>query len=131
MPSFRHILFTGFILAMLGWGGLFLLFVLTVPNLGPRWLLFFLATLAVAGPALPAVAYLHRRFPSEPPAGAPVLLREAILFGVYADLILWLQLGRVLTFALAMFIAIGLVAVEALLRWRERSRWSPRRHECE
>ncbi len=105
--------------------GLVLLFSLTTPTLGPRWLLFFLITLAASGIFLPVAHYLHLRFPSTPPVDASVLVREALLFAGYFDLIVWLQLGRVLNFALAIFIAIGIIAIELLIRMRERSRWKP------
>ena len=69
--------------------------------------------------------YLHRRFPSKPTANAGVIVREAVWVGAYADILLWLQFGKVLNFALGIFIAVGLLAVELLVRLRERSRWTP------
>jgi len=125
LPSFRAVLATSIILAVFGWVGLFILVILTVPTLGPRWLLFFLVTLAFSGMSLPVAHYLHRRFPSVPAAGATVLIRESLWVGLYVDTILWLQFGKVLNFALAVFIAFGLVAVELLIRLRERSRFTP------
>ncbi len=125
LPAFGSVLTASLILTILGLVGLILLVVLTVPTLGPRWLLFFLITLACAGIALPVAYYLHKRFPSNPVPSASVLVREAIWFGIYIDLILWLQFGRVLNAALAIFIAIGLAAVELLIRLRETSRFSP------
>jgi hypothetical protein len=124
LPSFRSIMVTAIILVVTGGVGLFILFVLTVPTLGPRWLLFFLATLVVSGISLPIVHYLHRRFPSKPVPGTPILLREALFAGAYIDAMLWLQFGRVLNFALAVFIGVGVIAVELLLRMRETSRFS-------
>ena len=108
-----------------------ILFLFTLPTLGPRWLLYFLVTLVSSGLALPVAYYLNKRFPSKPPASSAVLIREALWFGIYIDLILWLQFGKVLNFALALFIAIGLGAVELLVRVRERSQFTPSvsRHE--
>lgn len=125
LPRFGPILTTSIILFLIGVIGLGILFLFTVPTLGPRWLLFFLATLVGSGLALPVAYYLHKRFPSVPTAGASVLVREALWFGVYVDLILWLQFGRVLNFALAIFIGVGLIAIEILIRMRERSRFTP------
>jgi hypothetical protein len=125
LPNFQMVLTTGLILGFVGWAGLALVFFLTVPTLGPRWLMFFLATLAFSGPALPVVHYLHKRFPSKPAATGSVLVREALWVGVYADVMLWLQFSKALNFALAAFIAAGLVAVELIIRWRERARWTP------
>jgi len=124
-PRFAPILTTSLILFLLGVIGLAVLFVFTVPTLGPRWLLFFLVTLAGSGLALPVAYYFHKRFPSTPAAGAHVLVREALWFGLYIDLIIWLQFGKVLNFALAMFIGLGLIAIEILIRMREKSRFTP------
>ena len=66
IPPFGAALTTAIILSAIGWVGLILLFLLTVPTLGPRWLLFFLVTLAFSGMALPVIHYLHRRFPGKP-----------------------------------------------------------------
>jgi len=105
--------------------GLILLFSLTLPTLGPRWLLYFLTTFAASGLFLPVAYFFHRRFPNDPPAETTVLVREALWFGAYCDFMLWLQLGNVLNLALAVFIAMGLVAIEFLIRMRERARWKP------
>jgi len=125
VPPFGAALTTAIILGVIGWVGLILLFLLTVPTLGPRWLLFFLVTLAFSGIALPVVHYLHRRFPGKPVATAVVMVREALLVGAYADVLLWLQFGKVLNFALAILIAAGLIAIEVFTRLREKNRWTP------
>jgi hypothetical protein len=80
---------------------------------------------AISGLALPVTAYLNKRFPSEPPVGSGVVLRQAILVGIYGDLLAWLQMGRELTFPMALFIAVGFILIEFLLRMSERSRWKP------
>jgi hypothetical protein len=131
LPSYRLVLTTAIILSAIGWIGLLLLFILTVPTLGPRWLLFFLVTLAFSGLALPIAHYLHKRFPGKPVATAAVLVREALWFGAYADILLWLQFGKVLNFALAVLILTGFVAIEVLIRVRERSKWTPPAEENE
>lgn len=125
LPSFRPILITSVSMSLIGILGLVILFSVTTPTLGPRWLLFFLITLAASGIFLPVAHFLHLRFPSTPRADSSVLVREALEFAGYLDLIIWLQLGRVLNFALAIFIAAGIVAIELLIRLRERSRWKP------
>lgn len=122
---FFPVFITSLILILLGGLGLGALFIFTVPTLGPRWLLFFLVTLLFSGLALPVVYYLHKRFPSNPPVTPAVLVREALWFGLYVDIILWLQFGKVLNPAIAIFIAIGLLIIELLIRMSERSRFSP------
>lgn len=125
LPSFRPVIITAGLLGGIGWVGLILLFLLTVPTLGPRWLLFFLVTLAFSGMALPVAHYLHLRFPGKPAATSFVLIREALFVGAYVDTILWLQFGKVLNFALAILIAAGFIAIEILVRLREKNHWTP------
>ena len=125
LPPFRTVLAFAVFLASVGVIGLVLLFSLTLPTLGPRWLLFFLTTFAASGIFLPVAYFLHLRFPNNPPAETSVLLREALFFGAYCDFMLWLQLGGVLNFAIAVFIFAGFIAIELLIRLRERSRWKP------
>jgi hypothetical protein len=125
LPSSTAVLTTAIILASIGWVGLILLFILTVPTLGPRWLLYFFATLAFSGMALPVIHYLHKRFPGKPVSTSVVMIREALLVGAFADTLLWLQLGKVLNFALGILIGACLAAIELLLRLREKSQWTP------
>jgi len=124
-PSFLSFLPTALILILLGWGGLGALILYLPPDLGPRWLFFLLLTLAVCGTFLPIVYFLHRRFPSHPPVEGSVILREALWFGIYASATAWLQLGKMLSPVLALFMAVIFMLIEALLRLWERSRWKP------
>jgi len=62
--AFAPYLFTGIGMAVAGWGGLFLLFNLSLPFLGYRWLFFVLLTLALAGLALPAAYFSTCAFPA-------------------------------------------------------------------
>lgn len=125
LPSVWSILVVSLFLSVVGWGGLALLLYLTVPTLLPRWLFFFLLTLALSGLALPVTYFFNRRFPSVPPVEAGVVLREAMWVGIYGSLLAWLQMGRVLTPALIITLMVGLVLVELLLRISERSQWPP------
>lgn len=122
-PSFAPFLITALILAVLGWGGLYAVVTQTLPTLGPRWLFFFLTTLAVSGSVMPLVYVLNRRFPGDPPAHPGVIVRQSLWVGIYADLLVWLQLGGALTLALVVFLAAGLVGIEFFIRLRERSRF--------
>ena len=124
-PSVRTFIPAAIILAILGWGGLYFLVNLTIPTVGPRWLFFFLGVLALTGTTLPVIAFLNQRFPTNPPVNAGVIVREAIWVGIYFPTLAWLQLGQVLTPALSLLLAGGLLAIEVLLRLRERSQWKP------
>jgi len=124
-PPVKQFIPTILLLTVLGYGGLLILVFYTVPTVGPRWMFFFLAFMALSGTALPFTAFLNRRFPSKPPATTGVVLRQAIWVGIYGTTLAWLQIGRVLTAALALLLFIGLGLVEFLLRLSERSQWKP------
>lgn len=124
-PPVKFFLPTAIILTVIGCGGLSILFLLSVPTVGPRWLFFFLIVLILTGITLPFTAFLNQRFRSTPPATSTVILRQSILIGVYGAALAWLQIGRVLTGALAILMLIGLALVEFLLRLSERSQWKP------
>jgi hypothetical protein len=103
------------VLAIIGWIGLLLVMAGTRPTVGPRWLFFFLWTLAVTGTSLPFVWLLNHRFASHS-ATRTIMLREALLVGLYAGLCAWLQINRSLNLPLALLLASGLAAIEWLLR---------------
>jgi hypothetical protein len=103
-----------------GWGGLALLLNYSLPTVWARWSFFALLVLACAGTALPISYWLNSLF-ATPPAEPQVIVRQSIVVGFYFALIAWLQIGRFLTFTLALWIALGLAAIEYLLRLRETS----------
>ena len=123
--------FTGAGLAVLGWGGIAALWYFTEPNLGERWLFFLALFMAVAGTALPFVALLNLRFPSEPPAEPTVYFRQSLWFGLFACLVMWLQWSRMVTLLLVVLIGALLVGAEFLIRLREKSLWKPKEPEGE
>jgi hypothetical protein len=124
-PPVRKFLPAAIILAIIGWGGVLYVLLNTLPTVGPRWLFFFLSVLAVTGTSLPIVAFLNRRFPSVPSPTTAVVLRQALWVGIYFPTLAWLQIGRVLTPALALLLLLGFILIEWLLRLREKSQWNP------
>ena len=124
--SYRSLMVAAAILACAGWLGLLLLLHTTLPTVGPRWLFFFLWTLAVTGTALPFVWVLHRRFDPSPVSGR-VLLRQSLLVGLLAGTCMWLQINRTLTLPLVLLLAVGIGGVESLVRAVERSTWRANR----
>ncbi len=68
IASIRPFLFIGFMLSLIGWGGLVYIIIYTLPTLGPRWLFFFFLVLGMSGTSMPLVAFLHLRFPGDPPS---------------------------------------------------------------
>ena len=130
-PPMIPIIITGLLVAGIGFVGLAYILLMTDPELFPRWLFFFMLFLALTGACLPVVAFLNRRFSSNPPAGEGVILRQAIWVGVYGGLLSWLQQGRILNPAVAFFVLIGMVLVEILIRLGEKARWKPKDPENE
>jgi hypothetical protein len=124
--SFLPYLSSAISLFVLGWGAAaFAIFALT-PTVWARWLLFFGGTLGLSGLALPVTWFLNLRFPSEPPVGSTVIVRQAIWVGVYGVLLVWLQQARLVTLWISLGLALGLVAIEYLVRMREKARWQPK-----
>jgi hypothetical protein len=117
------VILTSLFLVVTGLGGLAVIIINTVPTLGPRWLFYFFLFLSVAGIGLPITDFMNRRFPSKPRANANIVIRQAVWIGIYGCLITWLQFGRILNSGLVLFLAIGLISIEFLLRMNERSRY--------
>lgn len=112
---------------IIGWGGLALLiFVFQEPPLvWARWGFFALWFIALTGTALPVTYFLNLRFPSKPPAESNAIVRQAMWVGFYGATLAWFQLGQLITLWVWMGLAGGLIAIESLIRWRERVRWRP------
>lgn len=125
MPSLVFFFILGIFLAIVGWGGVTYLIIYTLPYLGYRWLFFLFIMIGISGVTLPILSVFHKRFPGKPPVKMDTILREALLLGFYGDLLCWLQLGRVLTFPVSVYLLSGIVIVEVLIRVREKSHWSP------
>ena len=113
------------VLAVSGWLGLVLLLTTSLPTVGPRWLFFFLLTLAATGTSLPFLWLLDRRFSTARSATNSILLRQGLLVALFVDLCMWLQINRSLTLPLAILIGLGLFVIERLLRIVDRSQWRP------
>jgi hypothetical protein len=124
LPSLIFFTILGFIFALGGWAGVIFLVVFTLPYLGYRWLFFLLLMMAVCGTMLPFLGFLNMRFPSKPPVRMETVIREALMFGIYVDFLAWLQMGRVLTFPISLFILLCLAVLEFFIRIRENSRWN-------
>jgi hypothetical protein len=126
--TFKPFAISALILLLAGWGGLYFLITQTLPYFVPRWSFFVLAIMALTGTVLPIAYFFHWRFPTEPPAEANVIVRQALWFGVYGATLAWLQLGRLVTVYVILGLAGGLLAIEYFIRLREKSRWKPPVH---
>jgi hypothetical protein len=124
LSPFSRILIAALILSVGGLTGMAVVVFFTEPVLGPRWLAYFFLTLLASGLSLPFVHILQRRIAT---AAVPdsVLIREALWFGIFVDLITWLQLGRVLNGLLVVFLAGGFIVLEMLLRLAETALFKP------
>jgi len=124
--SFLPYLASAISLFVLGWGTAAIAILALTPTVWARWLLFFGGTLGLTGLAMPVTWFLNLRFPSDPPAGSTVIVRQAIWVGVYGVVLVWLQQARLVTPWIGLGLAIGLVAIEYLVRMREKARWQPK-----
>jgi hypothetical protein len=124
-PSFRNYVSPSLFLIFSGWGGLALVVTQTLPYVWPRWGFFALWLTALTGTALPVAYFLNLRFGSDPPAEASVIVRQSLWVGIFGATLAWLQLGRLVTLWVILGLGGGLVAIEYLLRLRERARWRP------
>lgn len=113
------------LLMIVGWGGLYYLISQTLPFVWSRWAFFVLTLMAITGTLLPIVYFFHRRFAGDQPAEASVIVRQALWFGVYGATLAWLQLGRLITVYVVLVLAGGLLAIEYLVRLREKAHWKP------
>lgn len=123
--EFKPFGLTALALAVIGWGGLYLVITMTLPLVWSRWGFFALLLMALTGTSLPMVYYLHQRFPAVPPAESNVIVRQATWVGVYGATIAWLQLGRLVTLYIILGLAGGLIAAEYFIRIREKASRRP------
>jgi len=121
-PSFRPFLVPTLVLLAGGWGGLALLLHFTQPELWPRWGFFALVVMAFAGTTLPFSYVLNQRLLSN---AANVVTRQSVGVGIYAAILIWLKIGRVLSFSVALWLVLGLLGLEYLTQWRERATRPP------
>jgi hypothetical protein len=124
--SFRPYLASTISLFILGWGAVVIAIIMLTPTVWARWLLFLGGTLGLTSLGLPIMWFLNLRFKSNPPAGAGVIVRQAIWVGVYGAVLIWLQQVRLVTIWSSLGLAAGLIAIEYLVRMREKARWQPK-----
>ena len=120
LPPFGKIFITALILCVIGLGGLVFILITLEPTLWPRWLFYFFLTMAGTGIALPAAYIIQRRLAKQY-VPARVLVRESLLFGVYLDLLAWLQIGRIATNLVVFLLAGGMILLEYFLRMAEKA----------
>lgn len=106
------------VLVLVGWGGMFLLVQNVLPTPGARWGFFMLLYMAMVGTSLPFIRLLNRRFVGDF-VGNPVIVRESLWFGLYVTSCAWLQISRVLTWPIALLLALAIIVIETFLRIRE------------
>lgn len=109
----------GILLAVPSGLGLYYLVMNTQPYLKERWLFFLALFLFVTGVLLPFFALLNRYFFTAKRINPPTVVREAVGGALITDLLLWFQIGRVLTPAIIMICVGGFALAEILWRARE------------
>ena len=121
-PTFRPYILPTIILFLIGWGGLYAIALFTLPFVWARWGFFALWVIALTATSFPVLYFVTTRFSSEK-MEPQVLVRRALWVGVFGATLAWLQLARLVNVYVILGLAFGLVAIESLLRLRERARW--------
>ena len=106
-----------------GWGGLAFITNYTMPTVWPRWGFFALVVIALTGTAMPIVYFINRTFSAS--LRPATVLRESIWVGVYGAGLAWLQLGRILNFSLGLWLAVGIIIIEYIIRWSDTPNPAP------
>ena len=121
--DYTGVLIAGLLLAGSGWSGLLFLLINSLPTVGMRWAFFALFYVALSGTTLPFARYLNERFRRSGALSVPssVLVRQANWVGLFGTACAWLRVPRVLSWPIAIFLALSLIAIETFLRLRERS----------
>jgi hypothetical protein len=122
-PNYRRFLIPTLLLSIGGWGGLALITNYTLPTVWPRWAFFALIVIALTGSALPFTFFINRTF--SPGLRPGTVLREALWVGVYGATLMWLQFGRILNFSLGLWLLVGILVIEYLVRWRDNPKDGP------
>jgi hypothetical protein len=117
----------GVVLAVGGWSGLAWVVTNTLPTVPNRWAFYALLQIALTGTALPFVRFLTRRFARGRGLFVPpgVLVRQATWVGLFGTTCAWLRIPRLLSIPLVILLALALIAIEFLLRMRERMQQEP------
>jgi hypothetical protein len=123
-PDHVGLLAASLIMTLAGGGGLYWLIFASgsLPRIGAElWLFFVLLLITVSGLALPVVRFLNVRFTpldqEVPPAG--VIVRQSVWVGLFVVMCAWLQIPRILTLPIAIFIIVVFIIIESFLRTRE------------
>ena len=120
LPPFGKIFITSLLLSIMGLGGLAFIFIALEPTLWPRWMFYFFLTMAGTGLALPAAYIIQRRLAKQY-VPARILIREGLFFGIYLDLLAWLQIGRTASNLVIFLLAGGMILLEVFLRMAEKA----------
>jgi len=121
-PDHMGLLAGAMVLIVIGWVGLFIVVNNNLPRIGGElWSFFMLLQIAITGTVLPIIRFFNVRFTpvnrEVPPSG--VIVRQSVWVGLYVVTCAWLQIPRVLSLPLALFLIVVFVVVEVFIRTRE------------
>ena len=119
MEKLRTYFLLGAFIALPSAFGLYYLITNTLPYLKERWILFFLVITLVTGITLPVFAGLNKYFFSIRRIVPKSVVRESVASGIVIAILLWFQIGRVLTSTVVFLFVVGFVIIEILLRTRD------------
>jgi hypothetical protein len=116
-------------LAVLGWTLLLVVLFHTRNSSGPLWLFFAAWMFAFTAVTLPLVRWMDGWFVRRgwliQASSTTILLRRALMGGIYASICVWLSMRGTLNLLVALLLGIGLIVIAVFWELRERSVWKP------
>ncbi|MHC1771172.1 MAG: hypothetical protein AB9907_05420 [Flexilinea sp.] len=125
MTKLRTYIFLGLLLSLPSGYGIYRLVVFSLPFLKERWLFFFLLILLICGITLPIFAALNKYFFTAKRIIPQTVIRESLVAAILCEILLWFQIGRVLTSTIIFFCVGGFMLIEILLRTRDTVSFRP------
>jgi hypothetical protein len=119
--TFRPFLFSTLIMIIGGWGGLALILNFSIPAVIPRWGFFTLLIIAITGTTIPISFLINTLISVNSPVTSRAIIRESLAVGIYFALLAWMSIWRALNFPVAVWIGLGLIVIEYLIRLWESS----------
>lgn len=125
MTKLRTYIFLGLLLSLPSGYGLYRLVVFSLPYLKERWIFFFLLILFICGITLPIFAALNKYFFTAKRIIPQTVVRESLVTAILCEILLWFQIGRVLTSTIIFLCVGGFMLIEILLRTRDTVSFRP------
>jgi len=119
LNKLRTYFLVGLTLAIPSGYGLYRIVFFSLPNLSERWLFFFLLAILVCGLTLPIYAAINKYFLAAKQIIPTTVVRESLATALLIEILLWFQIGRMLTSTIIFLCVGGFLLAEIVLRTRD------------